>query len=172
MNIIIRQEQHFDFSGISQLNQEAFGRTDESDLIRRLRREEAYVPALSLVAEQESLLVGHIMFSKILIGGVDVGAVALAPMAVLPQFQKNGIGSQLVNRGITLAKKQGYQAIVVLGHPGYYPKFGFIRASSKGIVCPYIDVPDEAFMVLELKDGALNGIRGVVTYSPAFETVN
>ncbi|GAB4406614.1 MAG: N-acetyltransferase [Microscillaceae bacterium] len=170
MKITIRPEEHSDFEPVRALNILAFNRTDEANLIDRIRDEKEYLPALSFVAVFETKIIGHIMLSKITIGVHSEGLVALAPMAVLPDFQNQNIGSQLVVHAIAEAKKAGLSAIVVLGHPNYYPKFGFVRASLKGITCPYEGVPDESFLVNELYDNSLEGISGMATYSPAFTT--
>jgi putative acetyltransferase len=98
---------------------------------------------------------------------VDVKIAGLAPMSVLPDHQKQGIGASLVNAGLSLCVSNGYKAVVVLGHPDYYPKFGFTPASTFGIKSEY-DVPDEVFMVKELENGALSEYQGVVKYHPLF----
>lgn len=168
MKVNIRKEQPSDFEAIRILNIKAFNRDNESKLIDRLRREKEYLPTLSLVAEYNKSIVGHIMHSSISVGDHSQGLAALAPMAVLPEFQNNGIGSQLVESAMEEAIKEGLSAIIVLGHPNFYPKFGFKKASAYGIICPYEGVPDEAFMVLEFSKEALMGISGTVTYSKAF----
>ena len=168
MKVNIRREQPSDFEAIKTLYIKAFSRDDEAKLIDRLRREKEYLPTLSLVAEYDKSIVGHIMHSSISVGDYSKGLAALAPMAVLPEFQNKSIGSQLVEKAIKEAIKEGLSAIVVLGHPKFYPKFGFKKASDYGIICPYEGVPDEAFMVLELSKEALMGISGTVTYSKAF----
>lgn len=170
MNITIRPEEHSDFEQIRALNILAFNRVDEADIIDRIRDEKEYLPALSFVVVNDTKIIGHIMLSKITIGKHSEGLVALAPMAVLPDFQNQSIGSQLVVHAIAEAKKIGLSAIVVLGHPNYYPRFGFVRASLKDITCPFEGVPDEVFLVYELYENSLKGISGMVTYSPAFTT--
>ncbi|WP_159800767.1 GNAT family N-acetyltransferase [Flavobacterium sp. MK4S-17] len=168
MNITTRPEEYSDFDQIRLLNILAFDRADEADLIDRIRNENEYLPALSFVALHNSKIIGHIMLSKITIGEHFEGLAALAPMAVLPDFQNKGIGSLLVDHAVSEAEKIGLSAIVVLGHPNFYPRFGFGKASLKGITCPYAGVPNEAFLVKELYDNSLKGISGMVTYSTAF----
>jgi putative acetyltransferase len=124
---------------------------------------------VSLVAKVDDQLVGHILFSLVTVE-LDTGAyraAGLAPMAVLPQFQNQGIGSRLVKAGLEECRQAGYEAVVVLGHPGYYPRFGFRPASVYGLTCEY-NVLDEVFMALELREGAWRGRSGKVKYQPEF----
>lgn len=121
---------------------------------------------ISFVAEQDGAVVGHILFSPIQVESVPV--LALAPMAVMPKFQRRGIGSQLVRAGIEECRKGKHRAIVVVGHPEYYPRFGFRPARSRGILSPF-PVKDGAFMVLELAPGP--PLRGLVAYPPAFRGI-
>lgn len=130
-----------------------------------LRKSKAFVPELSLVAEIDGEIVGHILFTEITIGG-DI-ALALAPVSVSPDYKGLGIGAKLINEGHEVARKLGYKAIVLLGHEGYYPRFGYIKASLYGIKAPF-DVPDECFMVFELKENSLEKFDGVVEYAPEF----
>lgn len=167
-SIIIKQEEEKDREAVFALNHVAFGQEDEALLVDRLRESPEFVPELSLVAWLEGRLVGHILFTKIGIGSKSFsGVLALAPMAVLPEHQQQGIGSELVKAGLAGARELHYEAVVVLGHPEYYPRFGFRPASSWGILCPF-EVPDEAYLALELKPGALGQKEGVVAYSSAF----
>ena len=162
----IRKENPSDKLNIYQINQLAFQQNKESELIDRLRESGHFIPGLSLVYEESGEIVGHILFSKIQIG--DNGHhpyLSLAPMAVLPAFQNQGIGGKLIKRGLRLAKTMGFKAIVVLGHEHYYPRFGFQKASKWGLKFP-VDVPEEAFMALELKEGALKGQFGKVVVYP------
>ncbi|MGG4488038.1 GNAT family N-acetyltransferase [Metabacillus idriensis] len=169
--IKIRQEAPSDISAIKKVNEAAFGQENEANLIHTIRKSPSFVPELSLVAEKEEI-VGHILFSKITIDTVngEVPSLALAPMAVKPEFQKEGIGSQLVRAGLKRCKELGYDSVIVLGHPEFYPKFGFVPASTKGINPPFV-VPDEVFMLIEVKPGALDAAAGVVRYPPAFMNV-
>ena len=127
---------------------------------------------LSLVAVEDGRVVGHILFSPVTIesGERTFSAVGLAPMAVLPELQHRGVGSQLVKAGLDECRKAGCERVVVLGHPEYYPRFGFVPASRYGIGCEY-DVPDEVFMALELREGVLLDCHGIAKYQPEFNEV-
>jgi putative acetyltransferase len=173
MHIQIRPERPEDGPGIFLVNEQAFGRPDEAILVDVLRKGAAFIPGLSLVAEVGGSLVGHILFSRISIvqeDGLEQPSLALAPMAVLPEWQGKGIGSALVREGLRLAAEAGHLSVVVLGHQHYYPRFGFEPASRWHIRPPF-DVPDAAFMVLALQPGALEGVAGTVQYPPAFDEV-
>ncbi|HVG33609.1 MAG TPA: N-acetyltransferase [Pyrinomonadaceae bacterium] len=168
--LITRAETEADHQAVRQVNERAFGRAGEADLVDALRRKAQ--PQISLVAEVDGRVVGHIFFSPVLIESEasKFTALGLAPMAVLPEFQNQSIGSELVRRGLEACRSIGHDVVVVLGHPSYYPRFGFVTAKQKGLTCEY-NVPDEAFMVAELKEGALAGRRGVVKYRPEFNDV-
>ncbi len=127
---------------------------------------------ISLVVLEKDEVVGHIFFSPVSIESEDSTgrAFALGPMAVLPEFQRRGIGSELVRFGLAECKKRGHLVVVVLGHPEFYPRFGFTPAREKGLRCEYA-VPDEVFMVAELKSDALQGVEGLVKYRPEFGSV-
>jgi len=166
--IIIREEKAEDVRAIFGINKAAFGREDESLLIDRLRSGKEFIPELSLVAENKIGIVGHILFSEIRIKGQeDHVSLALAPMAVLPEFQNRGIGTMLVREGLRKAKALKYESVIVLGHKTFYSRFGFKPASKWGILCPF-EVPDEAFMGIELTSNALENRSGVVVYPKAF----
>lgn len=170
---IIRPETLSDITAVYTVNQQAFdGRTAEPGLVDAVRQSDGFLPELSLVAEQSGQIVGHILFSRIHIETQQgsIPALALAPMAVLPQLQKQGIGSALVQQGLEECKRLGHAIVIVLGHPGYYPRFGFSASLAKSLECPYGDCGD-AWMALELTPGALDGIRGRVVYPPAFHGV-
>jgi putative acetyltransferase len=166
----IRAENEADRESIYEVNKLAFGQEDEPRLVDALRESEDFIPELSLVAAKEGEVVGHILFSPIAIeterGYVRV--LSLAPMAVLPEFQRQGIGSELARYGLKECERFGHEAVVVIGHPEYYPRFGFSSARAKGLEAPF-EVPDEAFMVLEIKEGALDGVSGTIKYPPAFD---
>jgi putative acetyltransferase len=175
MNVMykIREEQEKDILAIKEVNGLAFGRENESRLIEAIRNSEYFVPQLSLVAETDTHeIIGHILFSMIFIETKNgpIQSLVLAPMAVKPKFQNQGVGSALVREGLKRCAELGYQSVVVLGHPDFYPKFGFIPASTKGIKAPF-EVPDEVFMIYETKPGALNGVKGIVKYPEAFSEV-
>jgi len=166
----IRKEKDSDKENIWTVNAEAFETEVEANLVNALR--DSGIPFISLVAEEDEEIVGHILFTPVELIADDsaLKLMGLAPMAVLPELQKKGIGSQLVKTGIEKCSTQGYDAIVVLGHPEYYPKFGFITSVKYGIKSEY-DVPDEAFMLLELKEGSLKDKIGVIKYHAAFGSV-
>ena len=168
MNTTIRKEEEKDHKQIYEVNKLAFQQENESKLIEKIRKSENFIPELSIVAEIDNRIVGHILFSKIkIIGDSDYESLALAPMAVIPEFQKRGIGSELIKKGIDKAKELGFDSIIVLGHKEYYPKFGFQRASKWNIKCPF-EVPDDVFMAIELTEKAFEGKAGTVEYPDEF----
>jgi putative acetyltransferase len=152
-------------SEVHSVNEAAFGRPDEADLVDALRREGAVL--LSLVAEVERRIVGHLLFSRMSIETSNgaVKAAALAPVAVLPDLQRRGIGARLIRHGLDLLRERGERIVIVLGHPDYYPRFGFSSEKARFLESPF---PPEAFMAMELISGALEGIRGKVGYPAAF----
>ncbi|HEU4386275.1 MAG TPA: N-acetyltransferase [Blastocatellia bacterium] len=170
--IVIRPEEAQDLAAIHSVNERAFGSPAEADLVDMLRRNGKAV--LSLVATAEDSVVGHILFSIVTIDPDPEGrfrAVGLAPMAVLPERQNRGIGSMLVRDGLSKCRDAGFEAVVVLGHSHYYPRFGFVPASRFGLTSEY-DVPDDVFMALELRPGSLKSVRnGIVRYQPEFAAV-
>jgi len=170
MNIQIRTEHKNDISAISMINDMAFGQESEGNLIVKLRKSKSFIKDLSLVACMGNEIIGHILFSKIIIKNdtEEFESLALAPMAVIPEFQGLGIGSQLINKGLQKAIKLGYESVIVLGHDTYYPRFKFKPASQFKITCPF-DVPDTNFMALELKKGSLDTISGCVVYPKEFK---
>lgn len=168
--LLIRAEQPADRAAIhhvvEQAFQQAFGSTAEATLVDNLRANGKAI--VSLVAVEDDQIVGHILFSEVTLG--DVVIIGLAPVAVLPSHQKQGIGALLTNAGIAACRDAGYTAMVVLGHPEYYPRFGFVPASRFGIQSEY-DVSDETFMAMELQPGALANCAGVAKYQPEFSEV-
>jgi putative acetyltransferase len=165
--LTIRTETPEDTILVYHVNQEAFGQSQEADIVDKLRKRGALI--VSLVAVQDSEVVGHIAFSPVEITSdkSSFEAVALAPMAVLPLLQNKGIGSQLVLAGLQECRRLGREIIVVLGHPNYYPRFGFVPAIPKGIECEF-EVPNEAWMITELNEGALAGRQGKVRFQREF----
>lgn len=169
--VIIREENAADYAAVDRVNERAFGRREEAELVAMLHRSGKII--LSLVALQDEQVVGHILFTPMRIKretGPDVPAVGIGPVAVLPEFQRSGIGSVLMEKGLEQCRLTGQRIVFVLGHPAYYPRFGFQPANQYGIRCAY-DVPEDAFMVLELEPGALKGISGIAHYQLEFDGV-
>lgn len=168
--VTVRAETSGDIAAVRRVNELAFGRPNEAALVDALRH--ASDPYISLVAIESGQVVGHIFFSPVSIESQDTGplAMGLAPMAVLPENQNRGVGSLLVREGMKECERIGCDLIVVVGHPEYYPRFGFVPANQKGLSCEY-PVPPEVFMVVELKPGALSGNQGLVKYRPEFARV-
>lgn len=169
----IRPETPADIPAIYSVNKQAFdGREAEPRLVDAIRKSDGFIPELSLVAEKNDQIIGHILFSRIhiQIENEQLPALALAPMAVLPGYQKQGIGSALVRRGLEECKRLGHTIVIVLGHPAYYPRFGFMPGLAKFLECPFGEC-GSAWMAMELIPGALDGVRGKVIYPPAFNGV-
>lgn len=167
--MLIRNEESGDWVLVHALNVAVFETHAEANLVGALRQQAN--PMVSLAAEEDQAVVGHIMFSPVeLPGHPKLKIMGLGPMAVLPAYQRRGIGSALVRSGLQQCKKLGFGAVVVLGHPEYYPRFGFSPAARFGIGCEY-DAPEEAFMVVELEPGYLRGASGKVKYHAAFSSV-
>jgi putative acetyltransferase len=167
MNLNIRAETAADLDAIRHVHRLAFGQEDEARLANALR--DGRYLRVSLVAGQAGQVVGHILFSDLPIitdAGI-VPALALAPLAVLPGFQKQGIGSALVRSGLEVCRRQGHRIVVVLGHPHFYPRFGFSSKLAAQLESPYAG--RESFMAAELVPGALDGVTGRVQYPPPFE---
>ncbi|WP_287585564.1 N-acetyltransferase [Candidatus Borrarchaeum sp.] len=168
MSITIRQEVKEDYKRVYEINKMAFGREVESKLIEKIRKGPNFVPELSQVAEKDNEIVGHILFSKIkIVGELEYQTLILAPLAVIPEMQKQGIGGKLIKHGIEKAIELRFDSIIVVGHKNYYPKFGFQNASKWGIKCPF-EVPDGAFMAIELTENALENKAGVVQFPEEF----
>lgn len=172
--VIYRQETQDDFQEVFELNNKAFGQDNEAKLVNTLRdNPNVFIPELSIVAAEKNKIIGHILLTKITIkdkNGNLHESLGLAPMAVLPEFQKNGIGGELIRYGLETAKQLSYQSVIVLGHEHYYPKFGFEPAEKWNIKAPF-DVPSNVFMAIELVKGSLENISGAVIYPKEFETV-
>lgn len=172
--IRIRPEQPEDIPAIHHLNERTFDTPDEANLVDRLRKE--VDPCISLVAVDDSLdggrVIGHILFTPVTIEPAvsDRPLCGLAPMAVLPERQGQGIGSLLVEAGLSASQAAGFHSVVVLGHPEFYPRFGFKPASARGITSRY-EVGPEYFMVMELVEGGLQGVHGRVHYHPIFDAL-
>jgi len=164
-DVVIRERQPADDAAIRRLNDQAFSGSYESRLVEDLRA--AKLAAVELVATEGTAIVGHILFSQLAVtlGAKAVPALTLAPMSVRPDRQRLGIGSALVRAGLDLARRREWHAVIVLGHPDYYPRFGFSAELARPIKAPF---SGDAFMALELMPGALPGGDGLVVYPPAF----
>jgi putative acetyltransferase len=168
--ITVRSETIEDAAEVRAVNERAFGRPDEARLVDALRS--AGIPLVSLVAVAGEQVVGHILFTPVEVRspGGSWGAAALGPMAVLPEYQGRGTGSALVRAGLAECARLGHQVVFVLGHPEFYPRFGFAPARPLGLECEW-DVPEGVFMVAELKESAVGGRSGRVVYPPEFGSV-
>ena len=169
--VTVRQEVPQDAAAIARINLAAFPGPAEARLVEALRQKDKIT--YSLVALVDERPAGHILFSPMEIvssTGETFQAVGLGPVAVLPEIQQQGVGSALCQTGLALCREAGHKAVLVLGHPTYYPRFGFKPAASFQISCAY-DVPADAFMVLELQEGALDGVSGTAHYQPEFDGV-
>ena len=168
--LIVRAEAPEDSPSVRRVNELAFDGAVEANLVDALR--ESGAAHVSLVAEEDGRVVGHILFSPVTVesaGGVW-GATGLAPMAVLPERQGRGVGSALVREGLKECRRLGHDIVFVLGHADYYPRFGFRPAGPLGLTCEFPS-PEEFFMVAELRPGALAGRTGLVRYRPEFRDV-
>jgi putative acetyltransferase len=162
----IRSEEPKDRSAIRAVHEAAFGTSLEADIVDALRAKPKSL--ISLVAETEGEIIGHILFSPVSLADQPHALLmGLGPLAVAPEHQRQKVGSALVRRGLELCRDRGYAAVVVLGHAEYYPRFGFVPASQYGIRSRY-DAPDEAFMAVELQPRALRDVSGEVAYDEAF----
>lgn len=169
VSVVIRPERTADAVAIHEVNRLAFGRAAEADLVDALRGTAHWIPELSLVADEAGTVVGHVLLTRVTVreGDAAAPALALAPVAVRPGRQGASIGSRLIREAMERARDLGHGVVILLGHPAYYPRFGFVRASLHGIRYPG-PVPEDAFLVAELSPGALAGVRGVVEYAAAF----
>lgn len=165
----IRLENKGDYAAVHAVNVAAFETTAEAALVDALRQKAS--PLISLAAEAEEQIVGHIMFSPVTLSGhSDLVILGLAPMAVLPAYQRRGVGTALVLNGLDHCRATGAGAVVVLGHPRYYPRFGFVPSVDYHIDCEY-DVPADTFMILELQKGYLQEAAGTIRYHEQFGRV-
>lgn len=167
--MIIRQEKIEDYDAVYHVIKDAFAAAEytdgnEQNLVNELRKSNSFIPELSLVAVADEKVVGHILFTKTYVNGVEV--LALAPLAVLPEYQNRGIGLDLIKQGHRIAHRLGYEYSVVLGHSKYYPKAGYIPASQYGIQAPF-EVEDENFMAVSLS-GNQKKLNGIIEYDKAF----
>lgn len=167
--MLIRKEEPKDYEIIYSLVKDAFDSAEhsdgnEQDLVNALRKGDAFIPELSLVAETDGKIVGHIMFTKAKVAGNTV--LVLAPLSVLPEYQRKGIGTALIKEGHKIANELGYEYSVVLGSEKYYPRAGYLPADNFGIK-PSFDVPNENFMACKIKEGA-SDIHGIIKYAEEF----
>jgi predicted N-acetyltransferase YhbS len=172
--VSIRQEREQDHARVYELIREAFAQAEhtdhqEQDLVVRLRGSRAFVPELSLVAEVAGAVVGHILFTRGVIrdGATEHTTLILAPLAVAPAWQRRGIGGRLIEAGHQAARGLGFSSSVLVGHPTYYPRFGYRPAGEFGITT-YLDLPEGVFMACDLLPGGLSGVRGMLIYTPEF----
>lgn len=168
----IRIEKESDYETVEAMIQSAFRNQAMSDhkehqLVHALRQEKHFEPLLSIVAEIDEEILGHVLLTEITIGEQHTTSLALAPVSVKPGFQNQGIGTDLIREALSTADELGYQSVIVLGDPNYYQRFGFKPASNWQIIPPF-DVPDSYFMALELKSKALENVSGEVHYSAPF----
>lgn len=165
--LLIRAERAEDVGAIWEVEQGAFGRPAEADLVDLLRQQQCLT--LSLVAVWAGQIVGHLAFSPVRLEppAGEISVLGLGPLAVLPDYQRRGIGGLLVETGLAHCRQQGHQAIVVLGSPNYYGRFGFVPAGNFGLRCTFA-VPAKFFMAQELQPGSLAGLQATSHYHPAF----
>jgi len=169
--MIIRTESVKDFKEVYNVNFLAFGnREDESKLIERIRNSEEFIPELSIVAEIDNEIVGYILLSKATVENMEEKqeVIVLAPIAIKPIYQKQGIGSKLINEGLKRCKELGFNIVFLIGHPEYYPKFGFKPAKRYRFELKQFEVPKDVFMVCELNEGELQNIKGELKYPKSF----
>jgi putative acetyltransferase len=171
-SFFIRPETPADIPAIFEVNYQAFAHYDEARLVDALRDARVFNPELSLVAVDGDRIIGHIMFPPVTIESSHTvtPAIALAPLVVHPDFQGLGVGTALIEEGLNVCRMLGHRIVIVIGHPGYYPRYGFRSARANGILAPFV-VADDVFMVLALEPGALDGIQGTVKYPAEFDAI-
>ena len=174
MNINIRKEKESDYKVVFELTEKAFASLeisnhDEQFLVERLRKSDVFIPELSIIAEYNGKVVGHILLTKLKIVNKEnqFESLSLAPVSVLPEFQNKGIGGRLIEAAHQKAKELGYKSVILVGHENYYPRFGYELASKYGITFSF-EVPDINAMAIELERGALKNISGEVRYPKEF----
>lgn len=170
--IVIRPEEPRDFDAVREIHRLSFETEAEAVLVEKLRAGRDFIPGLSLVAELEGRTVGHVLFSRIWIRPTDPklpeeAALALAPLAVHPDFRNKGIGFELLTQGLKACRQHGFSRVIVVGEQSYYSRFGFIPARPKGLEVPF-PVPERAFLVAEIIPRPGPGIKGTIRYPPPF----
>ncbi len=168
----IRPENERDADGIRSVNEEAFGRANEAELVEALRPDSAFIPELSLIAAEGERVLGHCLFTRASVDGQpgECGILALGPIAVLPELQRRGIGAALIEEGLRRAAGLGFRGVILIGHPTYYPRFGFRPAKEFGLTCEF-EVPEDVFMALPLAPEGFRGIDGRILFAPPFRNV-
>ncbi len=174
MSIIVRRETESDYKTVEEITTTAFkdmpfSEGNEAALISNLRKRGDFIPDLSLVAEIDGTIVGHILFTPLDIvnGNIKYKSLVLAPVSVLPDYQNQGIGSLLINEGHRVALAHGFSSAIVVGHPEYYPRFGY-KTAEKFNIAPPFEMPPGVFMAIELVPGALEGVSGMAVFSDEF----
>jgi putative acetyltransferase len=167
--VTVRKELAADVAAIRLVNESAFDSPTEANLVDKLRT--SCPDAISLVAVCENKVIGHILFSPVSISAAQGGhqGMGLAPMAVLPEYQRKGVGSRMIEDGLRLLRAQGCPFVIVLGHPDYYPRFGFVPASTHSVSCEWAGIPEEAFMVFALDEAIMSEVSGVARYREEFD---
>ena len=166
MDVSIRSEQPDDAAAVREINEQAFGGALEANIVDAVRESPE---SISLVATLDGRVIGHILFTPVTVTppAPDARVAGLAPMAVRPEFQRQGVGATLVRAGLDACRQHGYTGVVVVGHPEYYPRFGFVPAHTRGLEYE-APLPPEVFMAVELRAGGLPGRPGIVRYRPEF----
>lgn len=174
-DIHIRKEEKSDYNEVIELTAKAFKNMpyadgDEDKLVERLRKAPTFISELSLVAESEGRILGHILFTPAIIDNKQkqFQTLVLGPVSVLPEFQKQGIGGQLIKAGHKKAVECGFDSVILIGHPEYYPRFGYKPASGWGIKTHYKLPSDDVFMAVEIRENALKNVSGMVIFPPEF----
>lgn len=174
MSLIIRQENEKDYSSVENLIKKAFENEEYSDhkehlLVSRLRKSNSFIPELSLVAEYNSIIIGHILLTKLIIKNehTSFDSLALAPVSVRKEDRNKGVGSRLILESHKIAKNIGYKSVILLGHKDYYPRFGYEPTIKYNIKSPF-DVPDDFYMIIKLEEKALDNVSGLVIYPKEF----
>lgn len=177
MNIIIRKELENDHTEVKEMIKKSFETAEHTDnnehnLVEKLRKSDNFIEELSLVAEKDGKIIGHVMSTRldIVSNNKSYISLALAPLSVHPDFQRMGVGTLLIKETFNVAKELEYGSIFVLGSDTYYPKFGFEKSTNFGISAPF-DVPSEYFMAIELNEDALKNVSGNLVYAKEFSEV-